>query len=898
MKKKKYLALFLGLSMALTAAPVGVYANPGQEQDSSGNQDNNANGGDTNNDETNGGETATTVTLDESSLAMEIGDTATLTATVSSEGGETSVTWIVDKDGDYVQDEESIVTVTPGESNTATVTANAEGTTTVVAKIVDANDNGKVVASDTCEVSVTKSLADLVNEASAGATINLNRDYTLKEALTIDKNLTINGNGHTISGIADNTTVNIQLTGAAKVTIKNTKFDGFGDKAKDTAVGFGVIKIGDGTTAELIAEKLTFANFNRAAIDARSGKITVKNCNIDCDIAADNKLTKGIVAYTDATITGGRITGAGSKWPEWCASGIETCAGAEVTVKDVTIENSQGGIEVARNFGSAGTTEKTSDAVVTVENCTITADDFALCVFQGQKDSPAKDNTTAKLTVNGGKYKGDVRIEAKDVDEDENNHIVINSGYFTIDPEAFVADGKVSAQSTLSGYNFMVVDKKDVQTIVKPATGETEVTTKSDAQINEKVQAEVNKTAKSVKAEDSVLLDQAKAVTTGTTEATAKAALEAAGITTEGATVTVYRQAYLDVVITGADNSDTTVNTLTLEITPMVKEIASTATTAAGIVTEGEDGKNAVQIGEAKALTINTPSEITVTTPFKSKTVYVTHVKADERKYSYSNTSEANGKLTFTSKYGFSEFTFSETRDANIVAETGGVGYITLQEAVNAVENGGTITIVKEDTYEATTTAAKSSFEIVKDGGVTNASWKLTVIKKSSGSSSSGGSSGGGSSSSGGGSSSTKTDTDKKAEDVKQDETKDEAKGDEIAKKMTILMQIGSNVTIVDGAAKTGDVAPVIRNSRTLVPIRMITEALGGQVAWNAETKAVTLTIDGKEIQMVVGQTLAKYGVAPEIIGDRTFVPVRFVTDELGATIAWDDATKGITITK
>ncbi len=896
MKKKKYLALFLGLSMALTAAPVGVYADPSQGQDSSGAQGDNANGGDTNNDGTNGGETATTVTLDERSLAMEIGDTANLTATVSP-SSDTSVTWIVDEDGDNVQDEESIVTVS-GEGNTATVTANAEGTTTVVAKIVDANDNGKVVASDTCEVSVTKSLAALVNEASAGATINLNRDYTLKEALTIDKNLTINGNGHTISGIADNTTVNIQLTGAAKVIIKNTKFDGFGDEAEDTAVGFGVIKIGDGTTAELIAEKLTFANFNRAAIDARSGKITVKNCNIDCDIAADKKLTKGIVAYTDATITGGRITGAGSEWAKWCASGIETCAGAEVTVKDVTIENSQGGIEVARNFGSAGTTEKTSDAVVTVENCTITADDFALCVFQGEKNSPAKDNTTAKLTVNGGKYKGDVRIEAKEIDEDENNHIVINSGYFTIDPEAFVADGKVSAQSTLSGYNFMVVDKKDVQTIVKPATGKTEVTTKDGVNISDTTaKTTVENAAKSVKAEDSVLLDQAKAVTTGTTEATAKAALEAAEIETDGKTVTVYRQAYLDVVITDAKNSGSTVNTLTLEITPMVKEIASTAATAAGIVTEDEDGKNAVQIGEAKALTINTPSEITVTTPFTSEKVYVTHEKADERKYSYSNTSDANGKLTFTSKYGFSEFTFSKTRDGDIVAETGGVGYTSLQDAVNAVENGGTITIVKNDTYEATTTAAKS-FNIVKDGGVTDASWKLTVIKKSSGSSSSGGSSGGGSSSSGGGSSSTKTDTDKKAEDVKQDETKDEAKGDEIAKKMTILMQIGSNVTIVDGTAKTGDVAPVIRNSRTLVPIRMITEALGGQVAWNAETKAVTLTIDGKEIQMVVGQTLAKYGVAPEIIGDRTFVPVRFVTDELGATIAWDDATKGITITK
>ena len=56
--------------------------------------------------------------------------------------------------------------------------------------------------------------------------------------------------------------------------------------------------------------------------------------------------------------------------------------------------------------------------------------------------------------------------------------------------------------------------------------------------------------------------------------------------------------------------------------------------------------------------------------------------------------------------------------------------------------------------------------------------------------------------------------------------------------------------------------------------------------------------VDGKEIKMTVGKTLEKYGVAPVIIDGRTFVPVRFVADELGATVAWDDATKTVTLTK
>ena len=112
----------------------------------------------------------------------------------------------------------------------------------------------------------------------------------------------------------------------------------------------------------------------------------------------------------------------------------------------------------------------------------------------------------------------------------------------------------------------------------------------------------------------------------------------------------------------------------------------------------------------------------------------------------------------------------------------------------------------------------------------------------------------------------------------------------------TILLQVGSTAVIVDDQAIINDVAPVIRNDRTLVPIRVITEALGGQVAWNEAAKEVTLTVNGKEIKMTIGKALEKYGVAPVIIGGRTFVPVRFVADELGAVTTWDDATKTVTI--
>ena len=49
---------------------------------------------------------------------------------------------------------------------------------------------------------------------------------------------------------------------------------------------------------------------------------------------------------------------------------------------------------------------------------------------------------------------------------------------------------------------------------------------------------------------------------------------------------------------------------------------------------------------------------------------------------------------------------------------------------------------------------------------------------------------------------------------------------------------------------------------------------------------------------MSIGKTLEKYGVAPTIINDRTYVPIRFVAEELGAEVQWNEETKTVTIIK
>lgn len=149
----------------------------------------------------------------------------------------------------------------------------------------------------------------------------------------------------------------------------------------------------------------------------------------------------------------------------------------------------------------------------------------------------------------------------------------------------------------------------------------------------------------------------------------------------------------------------------------------------------------------------------------------------------------------------------------------------------------------------------------------------------------------GGGSSSGGRKSKTQKNETKVEETKENNETK--------AKEKTIVeMQIGRKSISVNGNLAQKDVAPVIQNSRTLVPIRFITESLGGAVAWNGESKEVTLLLDGKEIKMTIGKTLEKYGVAPVIMDSRTYVPVRFVADALGAQTSWNEAEKTVTLVR
>ncbi len=115
--------------------------------------------------------------------------------------------------------------------------------------------------------------------------------------------------------------------------------------------------------------------------------------------------------------------------------------------------------------------------------------------------------------------------------------------------------------------------------------------------------------------------------------------------------------------------------------------------------------------------------------------------------------------------------------------------------------------------------------------------------------------------------------------------------------------QIDNESTFVDPDNKA--VTPfILPPGRTMVPIRFISEAFGANVEWIAATKTVKITWGAKTIELTVGVYTAKVDGkevkldAPPLIKEgRTFVPIRFISEAFNADVKWDSKEQKVTIT-
>lgn len=115
---------------------------------------------------------------------------------------------------------------------------------------------------------------------------------------------------------------------------------------------------------------------------------------------------------------------------------------------------------------------------------------------------------------------------------------------------------------------------------------------------------------------------------------------------------------------------------------------------------------------------------------------------------------------------------------------------------------------------------------------------------------------------------------------------------------------LAAPVVILDGKVLDFDVDPVIENGRTLVPLRAIFEALGAEVDWDGNTQTVVANRPGVRIVLTVGNMKAyrntgtvNLDVSARIVSGRTMVPLRFISESLGANVEWEENTQTIKIT-
>jgi len=92
----------------------------------------------------------------------------------------------------------------------------------------------------------------------------------------------------------------------------------------------------------------------------------------------------------------------------------------------------------------------------------------------------------------------------------------------------------------------------------------------------------------------------------------------------------------------------------------------------------------------------------------------------------------------------------------------------------------------------------------------------------------------------------------------------------------------------------TLETAPYTKNGRTMVPVRIISERFGAEVGWDGEKQEVSIKKEDKEIVLTIGSEVAYVNgkalvldAAPEEIGGRTMVPIRFISENLGMKVKY-----------
>lgn len=630
--------------------------------------------------------------------------------------------------------------------------------------------------------------ASLANAVAAAnnSEVTLLKDVTLNSSLTVDKKMTLDLGGHTwkatgvkavyVAGNGDLTLQNGTLesvdiaTNLCVAQVDCTATTVAGDAkltiAKDMTVrtnqGCGIALFGSNSQYKAT---LSVAGKVYGGNQAVSGNGSWSNTDITIEDGAVLTSSDGTAIYHPQGgtlyIKGGTITGRDSAIA--IKSGTLNISGGTIkaTGPDTTpttgysngVNASGAAIQIESNKNYCGNPDITNYNDTNAVQLNVTGGNIesqnGVAIYE-YLDSATTQSSVKGINISAGYIKSPKAnfMLSEQLSADKASKISVTGGYFTSDPTPYCGtkDGKqlTGIPSGNSSYPFTI---SEINAAVKVAEGNSDAKNapNTSAFDNSLTKEAVKQVASSATASLSGASGNVAKTINDTTITKATADL---GDLANGKNVVVLVQPYLEITPTGS-NIENNIKSISLNIEPKYNLIATTSdvvvSNPSNIKTDGDD-KNAVLMESAKPLTVTTPTPVTVTLPTgfatPGKSVYIKHEASNGKIYYYTAIVGEDYKITFTTKNGFSPFTISTTSEA--VAEVDGIGYATFQDAVDAVENGGTIKALKDITStvsgnksftvtgESVTLTAASGYNLTKNNNV------YTVSRQHSGSSSSG----------------------------------------------------------------------------------------------------------------------------------------------------------------
>lgn len=578
-------------------------------------------------------------------------------------------------------------------------------------------------------------VANAIRAAGKGGTVTLLKDVTEDVVIPADKTITLDLNGKNIKPAAGDAIVNkgnLTIVGSGEVAAQKSGSAAIANFPDATA------NVNGGTFVS--AHWYVIKNLGNMTID---GPVTIKKPDGNTDTSSlidngwygstDKVAGESVSAQADKaklTIKSGKFTG---------KSGSASCS---VIKNDdyATLDISGGTFDSTNNQNTSNATTILNWNVATISGGTF--------IGQYPLANGAYNNAADKgqFTISGGTFTGLQSLFGYGQGGDGVGKITItdgnfaapafgnwgsaytmeiSGGYFTVDPSAYCVTGKTGVPSNRTDKYVWTVGEKSA-TKAEVATGEPTVDASKVAVKNEEDKALLNATKSalsSTEVEGNGIATAAAAAAnnnTVTADETVVNQLKKATsdntVTTENTNIVI--QTYMDMTITGVDASSEK-KTITVDIQPMYRTVATTADVKNGgeIVLKGDESKavNAVQIGNPQKLEVSGETTVSIQLPTGFVTDATAKIFVQHKGYEYEATVTKDNAgvytATFTNPHGFSPFTISMTSQA--VAQIGETKYTSLQDAVNAVENNGTIKIVGGNKdYTATISGSSKTIKV------------------------------------------------------------------------------------------------------------------------------------------------------------------------------------------